>query len=84
MKIDIILRSTGQVQCTVKLKSDEHCTQTLKIFRKVQKRLPNSYNRHKQSRKYCYTLDRKLQQLTGDRSLFISMYSGSQYIYSKR
>ena len=54
---------------------------THKQMIKDQKRLPNSYNRQKQSRLYCYTKDKYLQQLSGDSEFWLSMYSGRQYVY---
>lgn len=81
MSIAIILRSTNKVEHIIRCKSLEQQKQTYKQMAKDQKRLPNSYNRHKQSRLYCYTKDKHIQQLCGDSDFWFSMYSGRQYIY---
>jgi hypothetical protein len=81
MNINIVLRSTNKVEHTIRCKSLEQQKQTYKQMVKDQKRLPNSYNRHKQSRLYCYTKDKHIQQLCGDSDFWFSMYSGKQYVY---
>lgn len=81
MNINIVLRSTNKIEHIIKCKSLEQAQQTHKKLIKDQKRLPNSYNRHKQSRLYCYTKDKHLQQLSGDTKFWLSMYSGKQYVY---
>ena len=81
MNINIVLRSTNKIEYSIKCKSLEQAQQTHKQMVKDQKRLPNSYNRHKQSRLYCYTKDKYLQQLSGDSEFWLSMYSGRQYVY---
>ena len=82
MNINIVLRSTNKIEYIIKCKSLEQAQQTQKQMVKDQKRLPNSYNRHKQSRLYCYTKDKHLQQLSGDTKFWLSMYSGKQYVYN--
>lgn len=81
MNISVVLKSTKKVACVIKVKNEEQSDQVLKFLQKIQRRLPNSYTRHKQSRKYCYNLDRKVQNVVGDNTLWISMYSGRQYVY---
>lgn len=81
MNINIVLRSTNKIEHIIKCKSLEQAQQTHKQMVKDQKRLPNSYNRHKQSRLYCYIKDKHLQQLSGDSEFWLSMYSGKQYVY---
>ena len=81
MNINIVLRSTNKIEHTIKCKSLEQAQQTHKKLIKDQKRLPNSYNRHKQSRLYCYIKDKHLQHLSGDSKFWFSMYSGKQYVY---
>ena len=78
MNINIVLRSTNKIEHTIKCKSLE---QAHKQMVRYQKRLPNSYNRQKQSRLYCFTKDKHLQRLSGDSKFWFSMYSGKQYVY---
>lgn len=51
---------------------------TFKKLVKYKRNLPNSYNRHKQCRKYCYNVDKKVSKLLG-KDVFFSSYSGNQY-----
>ena len=81
MKIHVVLKSTNKVEQVLFCKSKEHRDLCLKKLNQYQKRLPNSYNRHKQGRNYCYKVDKKIQKLLGVDNFWFSMYSGNQYKY---
>lgn len=57
--------------------------QAKSLFKKLNKYkrlLPKGYNRNKELRRYCHTVDKKIKLLTKNDRFYLSDYVGRQYI----
>lgn len=50
-----------------------------KQLNKYKRLLPKGYNRNKELRRYCHTVDKKIKLLTKDDRFYLSDYVGKQY-----